>query len=245
MHVDMVVEDRMRAFGRAVHAHAQCNPGPHEKLAVMTLITSAWVPGGIALGNSLQAVRREQRVAFDMLSICVDEKLPFVSADARLRDAGWTCVGHEDIPGISSRWRWDSLMKLAPFALDQYSRIVLVDADMIVVSAWLFTTLFCLPLPAGTIGATRDCPAAFIGHPPGVAAREIQAGLIVLRPARTLYNDMLAAHRNRSALGYFNEGSAQGFLTEYWRGRVVWLPSNFNLVQSSYCVTLLWAANAA
>ena len=35
------------------------------------------------------------------------------------------------------------------------------------------------------------------------------------------------------------DGSAQGWFSEYWRGNVTWLPSHFNLVQSSYCVSML------
>ena len=68
-----------------------------QRLAVMTLLTTEWRHGGVALANTLRAVRRESGVSFDMVAVCADFEF-----DRPLLQAGWTCVRHQRIAGITA-----------------------------------------------------------------------------------------------------------------------------------------------
>ena len=199
-------------------------------LAVMTLLTRKVHSGGVALGGSLRTMRRNSGIVFDMLAMCPD-----FSSDPVLDALGWKCVPHMHIQGITKRWRWDMTMKIVPFSQTNYSRIVLIDADLIVVDWWLFSSLFYIDIPEGNIASTRDCSVAYMQGRPG-KEDEIQAGLIVLRPSTAAYTRLLAAHKNKTIVSA--DGGGQGFSSVFWKDKITWIPSCFNVVQSSHCMGL-------
>ena len=226
-------------IARSVHSRKQnFEDGKHCKsvlpcapvLAVMTLLTRKVHSGGVALGGSLRMMRRNSGIAFDMLAMCPD-----FSSDPVLDAIGWKCVPHVHIQGITKRWRWDMTMKTFPFTQTNYSRIVLIDADFIVVDWWLFSSLFYIDIPEGNIATSRDCPVAYMESRPG-KEDEIQAGLIVLRPSTAVYTRLLAAHKNKTIVSV--DGGGQGFSSVFWKDKITWIPSCFNVAQSSHCIGL-------
>ena len=69
---------------------------------------------------------------------------------------------------------------------------------------------------------------------PARALGTVQGGLLVVQPSAATYAELLAAKNSTISA----DGSGQGFFTTHWRGRVTWLPSRFNYIQSSKCVAL-------
>ena len=94
----------------------------------------------------------------------------------------------------------------------------------------MIAELFSLPLLDGYIAAARDCPSRFMSGRP---MDEIQAGLVVLRPNRTLHASLLKSIKMFSV-----DKSAQGMFTTYFKGRVKFLSNKVNYIPSSKCVAL-------
>jgi hypothetical protein len=66
------------------------------------------------------------------------------------------------------------------------------------------------------------------------ARDQLQGGLVVSRPDKHVYRDLLAKKDST----YSTDTGGQGFLTTYWRGRIFWLPLHYNFVASSLCTVL-------
>lgn len=122
-------------------------------------------------------------------------------------------------------------MKIAPFYLVQYERVVIIDADMVVASVSLFKTLFHLSIPPGHIAAARDCAALYLKGRP---TNEIQGGLMVITPS----NETAVRLKTTAATAYSVDLGGQGYFTTVFADKVVWLPLLMNLAAASKCIWL-------
>ena len=229
-------------------------PARRSLIAVVTSVARAYVHGAIVLGCSLNVARNEPAGgvgghAFDMLAFHIGLN---DTAQAALATVGWRVLsppatiinprGNEAKVQLRG-WQHDYTYKLTPWSLYQYERVVVLDADMLLVDPSALQQLFDHPWRSDATGDTellvaRDCAAIFIR--PKEASDEFNTGVMVLRPSVSRYRDMLAAvHTLGSA-----DGGAQGFLIAYWRSAnasrlVGWLPtSRYNYLVQTKCVRI-------
>jgi hypothetical protein len=192
---------------------------------------NGWLRGARTLGCTLQPITH----LVDLVALCFS-----LSRDelALLHKAGWRCAPSPRVwnpdskPGLflSSYWAWDYTLKIVPFGLVSYERVVVVDSDTFAVDPRQLAELLSWPLPADSqhILATRDCVASLHFN----SSYEIQGGLIVLRPNASLMMRLVQA-RNSTAS---RDRGGQGFISTYFRGRVTWLANRFNYIADRECI---------
>ena len=221
----------------ATHAHA-----------VITLTTGkgadyrvreGWLQGTLSLGCSITAAfaKAARALPFDMVTIFLHNE---TAADVvALKRAGWQCVRASYIRNPTNHWKFDYTLKMMPFTLVQYERVVVMDSDMFVVQPNALDEMFALPLPAGHIAAAHDCVAHY-WYRAATARSMIQGGLFVARPSLRTYRYM-ESRRLRTGTA---DGSGQGFMSNIFRGNISWLPADrYNYECHSFCAGL-YANNA-
>ena len=213
---------------------------PTSNVAIVTLIVGTdeggWLEGARNLACSLERSRHLNYTvpSFDLLALCP------LGTNTKIRAAGWNCVDHAPVPNPFARsneqhpWLWDYTLKIAPFRMIEYDRVVVIDSDVLVVQPSALHELLRWNLPGGALLAVRDCPAQFVRAGADFDADEIQAGVFVARPSMFEYRRLIA---EASQLKSVDE-SGQGFFSNYWRGRVVWLPNRFNYQRTTRCIGL-------
>lgn len=123
-----------------------------------------------------------------------------------------------DVPG----WVNSGFTKLRVWELDDFEKVVYVDADCIVLES--IEELFERPGPA-------FCPDVF---PPD----RFNAGVMVLEPSRGVFADMMAKASSLSS----HDGGDTGFLNSYFAGWYEWpaehrLPFRYNALRTMYWFT--------
>lgn len=220
-----------------VHSPVVVAQQNHEapRFAFVTLIANeGWVPGVLTLGCSLYDFAMKNNV--DMLAMCYnfdEEQSPEIAR------VGWKCQTPELIKNpFDDHWKYDYMMKIHPFSMTQYERVVILDADTVVVNPSGLMDLFQLPLPEHNIMATPDCAVHYF--PPNVAntlhpEATIQGGLIVLRPNAEKYHELIEFVPKVHS----PEGGGQGFMGVVFEGNVTWLPAKFNYLRAAYCINAI------
>ena len=216
----------------ATHAHA-----------VITLTTGygadyrvgqGWLQGTLTLGCSITAAfaNAGRALPLDMVALFLHNETP---ADVQaLKRAGWQCVRPGYIRNPTNHWRFDYTLKMIPFTLVQYERVVVVDSDMIVLQPAALDEMMAWPLPLGHIAAAHDCVAHY-WYKPTTAALMIQGGLFVARPSLAMFAHM-ESRRLRTGTA---DGGGQGFISNIFHGNISWLPADrYNYECHSYCAAL-------
>ena len=230
----------------ATRAQAVAGNAP-ERAAVLTLVADGggWLEGARVLACSMPSPSElGPGWSFELVALC------FNVSDSAALAAGWRCVRPDPIPnpyasgahlnarklrrgGRPHPWPWDYTLKIAPFAMLEYDRVVVIDADALVVRPEALLSLLTRPIPRRNILASRDCAAMFVRRVlGGLDAEELQGGVFVGRPSQDTYAQLVSA----AAVTPSVDQSGQGFFTNFWRGRVEWLPASFNYQCVSRCV---------
>ncbi len=132
------------ASAALVPAPAVAAPAPAERVAIVTMVAEGggWVDGARTLACSVQqAAALPGAPPMALVALCLN-----VTA-AEVEAAGWQCIRPTliDNPYATRRrtaarprsrrhpWPWDYTLKIAPFALVEYERVVVLDADMLLV----------------------------------------------------------------------------------------------------------------
>ena len=151
--------------------------------------------------------------------------------------------------------------KLAAWNLTDLERVVVLDADMLVVAP--MDELFDLELAPGAIAACHACrcnPNRIASYPadwtpdscaytyladlPETLAAYLNGGLLVLTPDRAVFDDMVARLSALDDLAGF-PFAEQDFLNDYYRGRWVPLPYVYNALKTlPFQHPALWDASA-
>lgn len=146
----------------------------------------------------------------------------------KLKQIGAVLIGEDQLHNITSphnqykdRYKdtqWKMFTKLNAFGLDQYERVVYMDADTMV----LQSVRFLLHNTTKAISAVAEKPSL---NP------EFNAGLIVIDPSRALLDDMMEHLSDDYSCGY--RATDQSFLCHYFHpSKRGWhpLPSSLNLM---------------
>ena len=203
--------------------------------AVVTLVTGGpWLRGALVLGRSLRPKATSPTnttPAFDMIAMCYD-----MSDDERalVELASWRCISPPVIenPWKASPWKWDYHLKIQPFNLTEYDRVLVLDSDMIVVDVdGLTRDLFygTMAFPATVIYAVKDCVSASLERTNPV---ELNGGLLLLTPDRTIFESLIALAPSTPS----TDMGGQGFFSLIFKNRILWLPERFNYLRHSLCV---------
>jgi hypothetical protein len=153
-------------------------------------------------------------------------------------------IPHAPVGRGSSRARafGQSFAKLYVWSLVEYTRVIFLDADVLILQPGAFDALFGLPLGKAPLAAARDEGACLRVARGGTCCNEssplaaracdhnFNSGVLLLRPSSVVHADMLDAW----ATGRINssDGGDQGFLQSYLaRRRVVRLPRTFNTLK--------------
>lgn len=234
----------------------------HQAAYVTLLSKSSYLPGVLVLDYTLRLVG-----SCYPLVVMVTASLPqecrnvLTGRGIRLRDIanleppeGIHSLAHHD-----TRFR-DTWTKLRVFELVEFKRVVLLDADMIVMRN--MDELFDVELAADTIAATHVCacnprklphyPPDWIPancaytplvHPSGLTSptkitdnsprphTQLNSGLVVLRPSLELARAVYN-HLNTSPLVSSWSFPDQDLLADFFRGRWEPLPWNYNALKT-------------
>ena len=200
-----------------------------QRVAVVTLIatsssasrqgaaadgTNGWLRGARTLGCTLKPIAH----LVDLIALCFS----LTRGEQQLaKRAGWRCEAAPRVWNpystprqfLSSYWAWDYTLKIVPFGLVRYDRVIIIDSDAFAVEPQVVRELATWPLEdSNHLLATRDCVASLQRAPD--AADEIQGGLIVLRPNASICQRLL----NATSMVESRDHGGQGFLSAYFRG---------------------------
>ena len=217
--------------------------GAHRpsKFAIVTLVTGgAWLQGALVLGHTLRRPLPETREGpagtnvrppFDMIAMCyemIDEERELVEL------AGWRCISPAVIenPWSTSPWKWDYHLKIQPFNLTEYTRILVLDSDMVVLDVegltrGLFDEIELFP--STFIYAIPDCVSRSLNRS---AQAELNGGLLLLTPGYDVFETLVGLAPSTPSI----DTGGQGFFSSVFKGRIRWLPEQFNYLRHTLCV---------
>ncbi|CAF0809419.1 unnamed protein product [Rotaria sp. Silwood1] len=199
------------------------------RVAVVSAIyNDDYIEGIEVLGYSLRRIN----IQADLVLFYISNRLNQLTLD-RCRKAGWYLSAVERINPprfaiIYQRFH-DQYTKLRIWSMIGYDRILYLDADTLVmddINELLIETIF-EDDQDGLLGAVEDVWQGQIGP-------NFNAGVLLIRPNMTIFNDMLIKMHNMAAYGSY--WAEQGFLNWYFKGSTGRLPLiyNFNNVLAIY-----------
>ncbi|CAF0981181.1 unnamed protein product [Rotaria sordida] len=199
------------------------------RLAVVSAIyNDDYIEGIEVLGYSLRRIN----IQADLILFYISNRLNQLTLN-RCRKAGWYLWSVERINPprfaiIYQRFH-DQYTKLHIWSMIGYDRILYLDADTLVIhdiNELLTGTIF-EDHQDGLLGAVEDVWQGEIGP-------NFNAGVLLIRPNMTIFNDMLIKIHNMAAYGSY--WAEQGFLNWYFKGSTGRLPLiyNFNNVLAIY-----------
>ncbi|CAF3394465.1 unnamed protein product [Rotaria socialis] len=199
------------------------------RLAVVSAIYSDdYVEGIEVLGYSLRRIN----IQADLILFYISNRLNQVTLD-RCRKVGWFLYAVRRIEPprfaiIYQRFH-DQYTKLHIWSMMGYDRVLYLDADTLVirdVNELLYGTIFEDDRDE-LLGVVEDVWQGQLGP-------NFNAGVLLIRPNVTIFNDMLIKMHNMAAYGSY--WAEQGFLNWYFKGSTGRLPLiyNFNNVLAIY-----------
>ncbi|CAF2549459.1 unnamed protein product [Rotaria sp. Silwood2] len=199
------------------------------RLAVVSAIYSDdYLEGIEVLGYSLRRIN----IQADLILFYISNRLNQLTLD-RCRKAGWYLSSVERIKpprfAIVYQRFHDQYTKLRIWSMIGYDRVLYLDADTLVIhdiNELLTGTIF-EDDQDGLLGAVEDVWQGEIGP-------NFNAGVLLICPNMTIFNDMLIKMHNMAAYGSY--WAEQGFLNWYFKGSTGRLPLiyNFNNVLAIY-----------
>jgi alpha-N-acetylglucosamine transferase len=182
------------------------------RLAVVSAIyNDDYIKAVEVLGYSLRRIN----IQADLILLFISNRLNQSTLD-RCRKAGWYLWSVERIDPprfaiVYPRFR-DQYTKLQIWSMIGYDRILYLDADTLVIRDIneLLTETFFENNHDGLLGAVEDVWQGQIGP-------NFNAGVLLIRPNETIFNDMLIKMHNMPAYGSY--WAEQGFLNWYFKGR--------------------------
>lgn len=184
------------------------------RLAVVSAVyDDDYIKGVEVLGYSLQQIN----IQADLILFYISNRFNQSTLD-RCRKIGWHLWPVERIypPSfaiIYPRFR-DQYTKLRIWSMIGYDRVLYLDADTLVIRdihELLIETIF-ENSQDGLLGAVEDVWEGQIGP-------NFNAGVLLIRPNETIFNDMLVQMHNMAAYGSY--WAEQGFLNWYFKGRYI------------------------
>lgn len=182
------------------------------RLAVVTAIyNDEYIEGVEVLGYSLRRIN----IQADLILLYISNRLNQLTLD-RCRKAGWYLYSIEriDPPRFAIIYRrfYDQYTKLRIWSMIGYHRVLYLDADTLVVRdiSELLTGTIYEDSEDSFLGAVEDVWQGSIGP-------NFNAGVLLIRPNITVFNDMLVKMHNMAAYGSY--WAEQGFLNWYFKGR--------------------------
>lgn len=158
---------------------------------------------------------RRVHIQADLILLFISNRLNQSTLN-RCQEAGWHlwAVDRIDPPRfaiIYPRFR-DQYTKLRIWSLINYDRVLYLDADTLVVRDIneLFTGTIFEDDQDGLLAAVEDVWQGQIGP-------NFNAGVLLIRPNQTIFEDMLVKMHNMAAYGSY--WAEQGFLNWYFKGR--------------------------
>ena len=184
------------------------------RLAVVSAIyNDDYIEGVEVLGYSLRRIN----IQADLILLYISNRLNQSILD-RCREAGWYLWSVERINPphfaiIYPRFR-DQYTKLQIWSMIDYDRILYLDGDTLVIRDIneLLIDTFLENNYNGLLGAVEDVWEGQIGP-------NFNAGVLLIRPNKTIFNDMMIKMHNMAAYGSY--WAEQGFLNWYFKGRYI------------------------
>jgi alpha-N-acetylglucosamine transferase len=182
------------------------------RLAVVSAVyDDNYIEGVEVLGYSLKRIN----IQADLILFYISNRLNQSTLD-RCRKVGWYLWSVERINPprfaiIYPRFR-DQYTKLRIWSMIDYDRVLYLDADTVVIrdiNELLMGTIF-ENNQDGLLGAVEDVWQGQIGP-------NFNAGVLLIRPNETIFNDMLVKMHNMAAYGSY--WAEQAFLNWYFKGR--------------------------
>ena len=194
-----------------------------QREAFVTLVTSeSYVVGAVVLADSLRGCCGDERPMVCMVTDVVSDESRRVLKGAGMRVEEVTPIAS---PGTSeiAAWNQSGYTKLNLWQLTQYSKLVYVDADCLVVAS--MNDLF---------ERVVDFAAAPDTFPPD----RFNAGVLLLRPSLAVFDDMMT----KIATTPTYDGGDTGFLNAYFDtwyslGPEARLPFGYNALRTMYWLT--------
>lgn len=184
------------------------------RLAVVSAIyNDNYLKGIEVLGYSL----RRLNIQADLILFYIPNRVNQSILD-RCRKIGWHLWSVERINPprfaiIYPRF-YDQYTKLRLWSMTGYDRVLYLDADTLVIRNIneLFTGTIFEDNQDGLLGAVEDVWQGQIGP-------NFNAGVLLIRPNKTIFNDMLIKMHNMPAYGSY--WAEQGYLNWYFKGRYI------------------------
>ena len=178
---------------------------------VSALYNENYIKGVEVLGYSLRRVN----IQADLILFYISNRLNQSILD-RCRNAGWYLwsVKRIDPPRFAIIYpRFiDQYTKLRIWSMIGYEKILYLDADTLVLRDinQLFTQTIFEDNQEGFLGAVEDVWQGQLGP-------NFNAGVLLIHPNMTIFEDMLVKMHNMAAYGTY--WAEQGFLNWYFKGR--------------------------
>jgi hypothetical protein len=184
------------------------------RLAVVSAIyNDGYITSVEVLGYSLRRIN----IQADLILFYISNRLNQSSLE-RCRKVGWHLWPVERIKPprfaiIYPRF-YDQYTKLRLWSMIGYDRVLYLDADTLVIrdiNELLIGTIF-EDNQDGLLGVVEDVWQGQIGP-------NFNAGVLLIRPNKTIFNDMLIKMHHMSSYGSY--WAEQGFLNWYFKGRYI------------------------
>jgi len=207
---------------------------------VSAIYNDNYITGVEVLAYSLQRVN----IQADLILFYISNRLNQSTLD-RCRKAGWYLWSVERINPprfaiIYPRF-YDQYTKLRLWSMIGYDRILYLDADTLVLRNIneLFAGTIFEDNQDGLLGAVEDVWQGQLGP-------NFNAGVLLIRPNKTIFNDMLTKMHNMPAYGSY--WAEQGFLNWYFKGRyrfnkIILISISMNIYSSTGRLPLIYNFN--
>lgn len=205
-----IIKNRFPSTNRTINININLT----VRLAIVSSIYSDdYLKGIQVLGYSLQRIH----IQADLILFYIPNRLKQPTLD-ECRQAGWFLHPVERINPprfaiIYTRF-YDQYTKLRIWSMIEYDRILYLDGDTLVtqdINELLIGTIY-ENREDSLLGAVEDVWQGQIGP-------NFNAGVLLIRPNMTVFNDMLIKMHNMAAYGSY--WAEQGFLNWYFKGRYI------------------------
>ena len=186
-----------------------------NRTARFAVVSAIYNDGYIApvevLGYSLQRIN----IQADLILFYISNRLNRSTID-RCRKAGWYLwsVDRIDPPRFAIIYPrfYDQYTKLRIWSMVGYDRVLYLDADTLVLRDinQLFSGTIFEDNQDGLLGAVEDVWQGQLGP-------NFNAGVLLIRPSKTIFEDMLVKMHHMTAYGSY--WAEQNFLNWYFKGR--------------------------